>query len=87
MSANGFQNRGFQKTFGQAGPYLSLGLEFAITLLLLIFLGRFLDKRWGTEPWLLLAGAILGFVIGFYHLIKTLSRLSVSKQKKGKTQR
>ncbi len=61
------------------GPYLGLGLEFAFTLLLLIFLGRYLDRRWGTEPILLLVGSALGFVIGFYYLIRTLSGLSKRK--------
>jgi F0F1-type ATP synthase assembly protein I len=31
--------------------------------------------RWrGTEPWFLLAGLILGVVVGFYELIKATNR-------------
>ncbi|MEA1997670.1 MAG: AtpZ/AtpI family protein [Gemmatimonadota bacterium] len=60
---------------GQVGPYLGIGLEFAVGLLVFIFIGRYLDKLWGTEPWLLLTGCLLGFTAGFYGLIKTLSNL------------
>ena len=32
-------------------------------------LGYLADKRWGTEPWLICIGAILGFVVGLRHLL------------------
>jgi F0F1-type ATP synthase assembly protein I len=70
-------------TLGNIGPYLSLGLELALYLLVFIFIGRFLDRRYGTEPWLMIAGAALGFAGGFYALIRTLGRLSRSEKGKG----
>jgi F0F1-type ATP synthase assembly protein I len=39
----------------------SLGLQFTLVLLAFLFLGRWLDDRLGTEPWLLLAGVFAGF--------------------------
>ncbi len=69
-------NSGSKRVLGQIGPYLGLGIEFAVTLLVFIFAGHYLDKRWGTDPWLLLAGATLGFLIAFYNFFKTLLKLS-----------
>jgi len=66
---------GFKRTLGPAGPYLSLGLELAVTLLVFIFAGYYLDKHWGTHPWLLLAGATLGFIVAFYNFYKTILKL------------
>lgn len=39
-----------------------------------LFLGYFLDKLFGTQPWLLLGFTILGVVSGFYSLIRGLSK-------------
>lgn len=82
MKPNEFKRDRSRSTLGQIGSYLGIGLELAVFLLLFIFLGRYLDSRWGTEPWLLLTGAVVGFVAGFYNLIKTLSRLGKSEKKK-----
>ena len=65
---------------GQIGSYLGIGLEFAASLLIFIFLGHYLDRLWGTEPWLFILGSLLGFVVGFYTLIRTLSKLSSRKR-------
>jgi len=54
-----------------AAPYLDLGLTFALGIVLLAFLGKWLDARWGTAPWLTLAGAVLGVVVGFVNLFRT----------------
>jgi len=29
-----------------------------------LFLGRFADQRFGTDPWLMTAGVVLGFIAG-----------------------
>jgi len=34
-------------------------------------LGYLADRWWGTTPWFLLAGLLLGLVVGFYQLAKT----------------
>ncbi|MEO6709468.1 MAG: AtpZ/AtpI family protein [Planctomycetota bacterium] len=42
--------------------YGALGVQFAASVGLLAWGGHWLDGRWGTGPWLLLAGACLGFI-------------------------
>ncbi|MEX2601407.1 MAG: AtpZ/AtpI family protein [Balneolaceae bacterium] len=57
--------------------YLSLGGEIAIGISVPIFAGFWLDRRLGTEPWLLLLGIAAGvawMVIVCLRLIKSLNR-------------
>ena len=82
MKPNGFKKDRPRSTLGQIGSYLTIGLELAVFLLVFIFLGRYLDSRLGTEPWLLMTGATVGFIAGFYNLFRTLSQLSESEKKK-----
>lgn len=48
----------------------SIAIEMALPALL----GHWLDGRWGTEPWLVAVGALLGFAAAMVHL------LSLAKQ-------
>jgi ATP synthase protein I len=38
--------------------------------------GWLIDRWLGTRPWLLVAGIVLGAVVGFYQFIRVSSRLS-----------
>jgi ATP synthase protein I len=38
--------------------------------------GWLMDRWLGTRPWLLVAGIVLGAVVGFYQFIRVSSRLS-----------
>ena len=37
-------------------------------------LGYWLDQRWGTEPWLVVCGAVIGFAVGMWHLLQLAQR-------------
>jgi F0F1-type ATP synthase assembly protein I len=37
-------------------------------------LGYWLDKRWGTGPWVLAVGAVLGFLLALWHLLALAKR-------------
>jgi F0F1-type ATP synthase assembly protein I len=51
-----------------ASRSLGAGLQFAAAILLFMLLGHWLDGRFGTGPWLLLLGVMIGSVGGFYSL-------------------
>jgi F0F1-type ATP synthase assembly protein I len=55
-----------------AGLTLSLGLMTAAGALL----GQYLDGRWGTGPWLTLAGTLCGMGAGFLEVWSLLGRAS-----------
>ena len=52
----------------------SLGLMLPSSIIVGLFLGYYLDKFFGTHPWLLLVFFILGAVAGFYSLLRGLSK-------------
>ena len=57
-----------------------LGYSIAIPLVVLALGGRFLDKKFGTSPWLLLSGVILSlFISTFLVYFKTIKILSESE--------
>lgn len=62
------------------GGLFELALSFAGTMLAGMAVGyyggRWLDARWGTDPWLQLAGLLLGSVAGFRVIWRTLQRMS-----------
>jgi len=53
------------------GPYLTLGLQLALSVVVFFFLGRWLDDTWGTTPWLTVAGLVIGVAGGFIKFFKT----------------
>lgn len=54
------------------GELFGVGIQFAGAILLFLFLGRWLDQRLGTEPWLLLAGVFVGAGAGFTSIYRQL---------------
>jgi F0F1-type ATP synthase assembly protein I len=52
------------------GRYAGLGLQYALTIALLAGLGWWLDSHWGTLPWCLVVGAVLGAIAGFVNLVR-----------------
>jgi F0F1-type ATP synthase assembly protein I len=49
-----------------------LGLQFVVSLLLFLFIGKWLDERLGTAPWLLITGVFLGAGASFYSIYRRL---------------
>ena len=68
-----FQDPNFKKYL----EYIGLGAEIAVALCAPIFFGYWLDLRWDTSPWMLLAGIFMGILILitiFSRLIKNISK-------------
>lgn len=64
---------------GEIEPWAlaGLGLQFAVALVAGVFLGQWIDRRLGTEPWGLIAGAFLlggGMFVGSYRHLMAKSR-------------
>ncbi len=60
----------------KAGPFIHLGWSIAISVVLGAGVGYWLDKRFDTSPWLLIAGSILGIAAGLIELTRASKRLS-----------
>jgi len=70
------------ETYQKLSPYLGLGITFTVTILAFLFLGRWLDSKWGTSPWLLISGAFVGMILGFFHLYYTVIQLNHTNSNK-----
>ena len=70
----------FADSFLHAGRYLGLGTQLTATILLMFFLGRWLDFKLHSTPFLILLFSFLGAVAGFYNFIKTVLQIN-NKQK------
>ena len=52
-------------------PMVGLGLQFVVTILVFLFVGQWMDRKFGTTPWLLLVGVLLGAALGMWMMIRT----------------
>ena len=53
----------------------SVGLEFALCVVIGALFGRWVDGKAGTTPWLLLLGTVLGFVAGLRGLMRASKKM------------
>ena len=60
----------FQENIRRSGPAMSAGYTLIGAILLLGGVGYAVDSWFATSPWFLLAGLLLGIVVGFYELAK-----------------
>ena len=58
----------------QAANLSYLGLFFGVSIVIGAALGTFLDKKWGTKPYLLMVGVVLGIATGFNELWRVAKR-------------
>ncbi|MEW6196599.1 MAG: AtpZ/AtpI family protein [Bacteroidota bacterium] len=66
----------FSDSYRSVGPYLGLGTQLAATIILMFFLGRWLDNQFNTTPLLIIVFSFLGGFAGIYNFIKTVIRLN-----------
>lgn len=60
--------------YKQLAELSSLGLMLPSSIGVGLFIGYFLDKLFGTRPWLLILFFLLGAASGFYSLIRGLKK-------------
>ena len=68
------------KSYKEIGPYLGLGTQLAATIVLMFFLGRWLDEKLNWEPILTITFSFLGGFAGIYNVIK--SAINLNKKSK-----
>jgi|SRR5215510_7780867 len=63
-----------EKNVSGSGSVIAASYTMVGGILLLGGIGYLVDRWRGTAPWFLLAGLLLGMVVGFYELAKTVYR-------------
>jgi len=72
---------GIAKSLRDVGPYLGLGLQLAVTIVVSVFIGSWLDKKFSQSFIFTLIAGVFGIAIGLYNLIRTVTYL----EKRSKT--
>ncbi len=80
----GWSLESLSDAYRKMAPYLNIGYVMTASVVLFTFLGYYLDKHWETRPWLTVAGATVGVVVGFYQFFKIVLGLEKRKEN-GKT--
>ena len=73
------------RSYRAAAPWLSAVWQFTGSALVGVAAGSGVDRWWGTKPWGLIIGGLVGSGAGFYAFVRTTTRLldQQSKQSKG----
>ena len=64
--------------------YSAVGIELGLSVLVGLFVGKYLDDWLGTKPWLLLLFLILGVVAGFRSIIRAARRMMQEEKEREK---
>jgi F0F1-type ATP synthase assembly protein I len=64
----------------QAAPYLGLGFQLAITVIICGGAGYWIDTTYGTSPFGLLVGVVTGSTVGLIQFLRSVQRLSQNRK-------
>jgi len=70
------------KIWNELGPYLNLGWQLVITIVLMIFLGKWIDEKFDTSPTFIVIFSILGVFAGMYNFLKVAMKSNKKKKPK-----
>ena len=68
------------ETYREIGPYLGLGTQLAASIILMFFLGKWLDDKLDLSPILTIVFSFIGGFAGIYNVI--ISTIKLNKKKK-----
>ena len=71
-------------SYKEVGPYLGLGTQLAAVVVLMFFLGRWLDTKLNSTPAFILVCSFIGASAGIYNFIKSVLQLNQKKNEKNK---
>ena len=57
--------------YQEMGNYLGLGLQLTVTVIVMVFLGIWLDEKFNTNPWLTVICSMFGIFAAMYTFIKS----------------
>lgn len=63
------------KSYRAAAPWLNAAWQFTGSALFGVAVGYGVDRWWGTKPWGLVIGGLVGSGVGFYAFIRSATRL------------
>jgi len=82
MKSKESREENLAEIYHKIGPYMGLGTQLALTIVLMFFLGKWLDAKFSTYPVLLIIFTFLGCFAGMYNFIKVVLNLNKKKIEK-----
>ena len=58
--------------YKETGFYIDIGFRFALTIVVFLFLGLWIDNKTGLKPVFLIIGVFFGAGTGFYSMYKSI---------------
>ena len=74
------KSKGGNNFYNDVGPYVGLGLQLAVTVTVMVFLGIWLDGQFETTPILTVVFAFFGVFAGMYTFIKSVLKAGNDKK-------
>jgi F0F1-type ATP synthase assembly protein I len=71
MKTNQDKFKSINKVYREIGPYIGLGMQLAVTVTIMVFLGIWLDDYFNISPILTIICSFLGVFAGMYTFIKS----------------
>jgi hypothetical protein len=65
------KGKGWTRAVQDAAPYMGMGIGLAVTVLLCLGAGHWLDGKLGTAPLFFLLGGLFGMAAAGYHFYRT----------------
>ncbi|MCX8056261.1 MAG: AtpZ/AtpI family protein [Ignavibacteria bacterium] len=70
--------------YKKIGPYLGLGTQLAATVIVMFYLGYWLDEKFQTKPILVIVFSMLGAFAAIYNFIRSVLKISNQETKNKK---
>lgn len=68
---------GYEKSaLRSIAPFLTMGIQLALAVVVFFFLGKWLDGLLNTTPWLMFLGLIVGAAGGMINFIRSVIRVT-----------
>jgi len=70
------EEKKYNESLRAVAPYLTLGVQLAVTVVVFFFIGKFADEYFHTTPWLMIAAIVIGSAGGLIKFFRTVIDLS-----------
>ena len=70
-----------KKPWKQYGRYGSLGIELILSMAVGYYIGRWLDGKVGSAPWLAVIGFLVGVYAGFRQIFRAAKRMTAETER------
>ena len=74
------KKKGANDFYKDVGPYVGLGLQLAVIVTVMVFIGIWLDDQFEIKPILTVVFAFLGVFVGMYTFIKSVLKAGNDKK-------